>query len=73
MTIGPCTADDVQKAMQRFDLEMRDTPEWRQWEGDKNHKFVFVSNGRRYPMKEVISMATGCRPSALVGQNELIA
>jgi len=44
MTIGPCTADDVQKAMQRFDLEMRDTLEWRQWEGDKNHKFAFVSN-----------------------------
>jgi len=48
MTIGPCTADDVQKAMQRFDLEMRDTLEWRQWEGDKNHKFAFVSNDHRH-------------------------
>ena len=72
MTIGPCTADDVQKAMQRFDLEMRDTPEWRQWEGDKNHKLAFVSNGRRYPMKEVISMATGTPKTDFSGGEESI-
>ena len=31
MTIGPTTAADLEKAMQRFDVEMRDTPKWRQW------------------------------------------
>ena len=59
MTIGSSTKDNVQAAMHRFDLEMRDTPEWRNWEGDKNHKFAFISNGHRYPMKEIISLATG--------------
>jgi hypothetical protein len=72
MTIGPCTTDDVQNAMQRFDLEMRDTPEWRQWEDDKNNKFAFVSNGRRYPMKEVISIATGTPKTDFRGGEESI-
>ena len=58
MTIRAGTQDDIQKAMRRFDLEMRDTAEWSQWEQRKTHKFALVFNGQRYPMKEVISMAT---------------
>jgi hypothetical protein len=72
MTIGPATADDVQKAMQRFDLETRDTPEWRQWEKDKSNKFAFVWNGRLYPMKEVISKATGTPKTDFSGGEESI-
>jgi MoxR-like ATPase len=72
MTIGPSTEGDVRKAMQRFDLEMRDTAEWRQWEENNNHKFAFVSNGRHYPMKEVISMATGTPKSDFSGGEEAI-
>jgi hypothetical protein len=49
----------VHKAMQRFDLEMRDTAEWHDWEQKNTHKFAFVRDGRRYPMKELISLATG--------------
>jgi hypothetical protein len=72
MTIAPSTADAVRKAMQRFDVEMRDTPEWRHWEEDKNHKLAFVSDDRRYPMKEVISMATGTPKTDFSGGEEAI-
>jgi hypothetical protein len=71
MTILGSTEDEVRKAMQRFDLEMRDTKDWLRWEENKTHKFAFLSDGRRYPMKQIISMATGTPIMILVGARKL--
>jgi hypothetical protein len=72
MAISTSTKEAVQKAMQRFDLEIRDTAEWLQWEQKNNHKFAFVYNDRRYPMKEVISIATGTPKEDFSGGEEAI-
>ena len=47
------------KAMEEFDKELRDTEEWSSWEQKGTYKYAIVHDGRRYPVKQIISMATG--------------
>jgi len=72
MSIAACTEGDVRNAMLRFDAEIRSLPEWAQWDEKKNHKFAFVDEGRRYPMKEIISMASGTPKDEFSGGEEAI-
>ena len=72
MSIASCTADDVRAAMARFDAEMRTSPDWANWDEKKNHKFAFLEQGRRYPMKEIISMASGTSKDDFNGGEEAI-
>src|SRR5262245_32909283 len=72
MSIAECNADDVRAAMSRFDAEMRALPDWANWDEKKNHKFAFVENGRRYPMKEIISLASGTSKDDFSGGEEAI-
>ena len=45
--------------MKEFDKELRDTEEWFGWEQKGTYKYAIVHDGRRYPVKQIISMATG--------------
>ena len=73
MTIGPATSSDIRNAMQRFDAELRDTADWKNWEDNNSYKFALIDDhGRRYPMKEVISMATGTPKADFSGGDEAI-
>ena len=72
MAIRTGTADDVLNAMRLFDEELRDTPDWLDWEEKKNHKFAFRESDRLYPMKEIISMATGTPKGDFSGGEESI-
>jgi hypothetical protein len=46
------------ESMARFDREERDSPKWHGWETKQNFKYAIVHDGRRYPVKEIISLAT---------------
>lgn len=59
MAIPIVSRDQVDQALARFDTELRDAAAWHGWEDNKAHKFAIVANGRRYPVKEVIRLATG--------------
>jgi hypothetical protein len=72
MSIAECNADDVRAAMARFDAEMRDSSDWANWNEKKNHKFAFVEQARHYPMKEIISMASGTSKDDFSGGEEAI-
>ena len=72
MTIGAGTKDDVQRAMQQFDTELRDTPEWADWENKNNYKYAILENGHRYPLKKIISLATGTPLDGFSGGEESI-
>jgi MoxR-like ATPase len=72
MSIAECNADDVRTAMARFDAEMRTSPDWANWDEKKNHKFAFIEQGRRYPMKEIISIASGTPKDDFSGGEEAI-
>ena len=46
-------------AMEEFDKELRDIEEWFGWEQRGTHKYAITHEGRRYPVKQIIRMATG--------------
>jgi hypothetical protein len=47
------------EAMEEFDKELRDTEEWSGWEQKGTYKYAIVNDGQHYPVKQIISMATG--------------
>jgi hypothetical protein len=49
----------IERALERFDRELRDGPDWRQWEERTKYKFAIEHDGRRYPVRLAISLATG--------------
>ena len=72
MTIRVGTAEDMRNAMRQFDEELRATPEWEDWDQKQNHKYAINVDGRLYPMKEIISLATGSPKSDFNGGGESI-
>lgn len=57
----------ILEAMARFDQENRHSPTWTDWETKKNFGYAIVHDGRRYPVKEIISIATGTSASSFSG------
>lgn len=55
------TADpeQIRDALARFDSELRDTPVWANWDGKKSHRFAIKADGRTYPVKQILAMASG--------------
>ena len=53
------TAPQIQTAMQYFDAQLRSTSEWQGWESHRAHHYAIEANGKRYPVKQVVSLATG--------------
>ena len=57
--IPPVDRETLLAAMQRFDAELRTLPEWQGWEDKRSHLYAIEHEGKRYPVKQIISMATG--------------
>jgi len=53
--------------MGRFDRDIRATPEWADWEQNRAHWYAIEHSGRRYPIKQVVSLATGLPVSDFSG------
>ena len=53
--------------MERFDRELRHTANWVNWEQDRRNRYAIKHEGRRYPVKQIISMATGMRVRDFTG------
>jgi hypothetical protein len=45
--------------MHQFDRELRRNIGWSNWEQNGVHKYAIEWNGLRYPVKQIIRMATG--------------
>ena len=58
MPIPPVPADAIREAMERFDSELRHTADWAAWEKNKAHLYEIEHDARRYPVKQIVSMAT---------------
>jgi hypothetical protein len=61
MAIPSVLAEALRDAMGRFDRELRHTANWVNWEQDRRHRYAIEHDGRGYPVKQIISMATGMR------------
>ncbi len=53
--------------MRQFDDRLRNSPEWVNWENDQNYKYAIRDGSRLYPVKQIISMATGAPLSSFSG------
>jgi hypothetical protein len=49
----------VLAAMERFDRELRNTPEWSAWASNGNYEHAILHDDKSYPVKQIIRMATG--------------
>jgi hypothetical protein len=68
--IPETTKEAVLGAMTRFDQELRDGSEWKDWEEKASYKYAIDHEGRRYPVKAVVSMATNTPVSSFSGGEE---
>jgi hypothetical protein len=68
--IPESTRETVLSAMDRFDSELRETATWSGWEQNQVHKYAIEWEGRRYPVKEIVSLATGAPVSSFSGCKE---
>lgn len=57
-------------AMITFDSERRQSQDWKEWENNENYKYAIVSEGRLYPVKEIIASAAGVPISSFSGGPE---
>lgn len=49
----------VEEAFEIFDHEHRRSNRWRSFENNKNHRYAIEYRGKRYPVKMILSLATG--------------
>ena len=53
--IPDVNASKIEQAIQDF----KSRPEWSNWESNRTHQYAILWQGQRYPVKEIIRMATG--------------
>ena len=68
--ISPIDAASLQAAMDRFDKELRGSPDWQGWQENQAHIYAISRNGHLYPVKQIISLATGTPVAHFSGGNE---
>ena len=57
-------------ALDRFDNKLRSLPVWANWHEKKSQRFAISHDGKLYPPKQVITLATGCGVHAFSGGAE---
>jgi len=68
--IAESTYEDVLKAMEQFDQNERLSAEWLNWESKQNHKYAIYYSDKLYPVKHIISLATGTHVNSFSGGDE---
>jgi hypothetical protein len=68
--IKDVSADIILEAMKQFDDEYRSNAEWLNWQHNKNHKYAIERENQLYPVKQIISIATGQPVGSFSGGDE---
>ena len=68
--IPEVSRDKILAAMGQFDSELRLTEDWRNWEQNSNFMYAINYEGRHYPVKQIVSMATGVPVNNFSGGDE---
>jgi hypothetical protein len=67
MKIPDTSPEALQAAMDKFDRELRSTLSWERWEENNTYRYAIERNGQLYPVKQIVSMATGVPVSEFSG------
>jgi hypothetical protein len=59
MTLPDVHPSALLSALNEFDAQYRHTDEWAGWELNRSHKFAVERDGKRYPVKMIVALATG--------------
>ncbi|VVQ04151.1 hypothetical protein PS941_02891 [Pseudomonas fluorescens] len=59
MVIKAVSKERIGSAMLEFDHKFRSRPEWQDWENNQAHRYAINAGGELYPVKKIISLATG--------------
>jgi hypothetical protein len=70
MAIPDVEPKEILAALTVFDQELRDQPEWENWEDQNNFKWAIENGERRYPVKKILNIATGLPLNTLSGGPE---
>lgn len=65
--IPKLTKGAVRAAMATFDADLRGSKEWLGWEQNQAHKYAIEQAGRLYPVKQIVSLASGIPVSKFSG------
>jgi hypothetical protein len=60
------------EAMAEFDQTLREHAEWRDWENNLAYRYAIDRDGKRYPPKKIVSLASGAPVSAFSGGVETV-
>jgi hypothetical protein len=64
------TRDQVLAALTRFDTELRPLPKWAGWDTKTTQKYVLEHDGKTYPPKQIVALASGCPVNTFSGGDE---
>lgn len=70
MKIPETSPEALQAAMDKFDIELRSTPLWERWQEDETYKYAIERNDQLYPVKQIVSTATGVPVKEFSGGNQ---
>lgn len=70
MAIIPVGKEKIEEAFAAFDEHVRTSEEFLNWENSKAQRHAIEFDGKKYPPKKIISLATGMPVSALRGGPE---
>jgi 5-methylcytosine-specific restriction protein A len=70
MAIPIRSRDVIVEAMNRFDQELRDTTYWQKWMDDTTYKYAIEYEDKLYPVKQIVSLATGAAVDDFHGGDE---
>lgn len=70
MTIPEASREKLLDAIKKFDREFRDSSEFAGWENKLTYHYAIEYEGRRYPVKTIISLATDLPTNNFSGGDE---
>lgn len=62
--------DEILAAVDQFDRLERNSPEWNGWEANENYKYALTIDGRLYPPKHIVALATKRLKSGFSGGDQ---
>jgi len=65
--IPPTSREQILAALEQFDSELRSDPKWEDWDGNRVFKYAIEHEGRRYPVKQVVSLAASVPTNTFSG------
>jgi MoxR-like ATPase len=70
MALPQRSREAILEAMNRFDKEFRGTSSWQDWTENETHKYAVEHDDRLYPVKQIVSLATGIATADFSGGDE---